>query len=405
MTRLTLPRALRRAAFVLAALLAGSALADVAPLSPEEVKRLNDVARPFYDQALAAWDRIDRVGAVEALERASQAQPGHLELAFLVADVAQLMGRRAYSQETLKGRGTDKTSEFFFQMGLNAIDRVSRHPDLDAATTRRAEDRREALTLERQALIERDSRRISTGQKVNREVADMLGLEPEVVTGKPRPKLADPRQPFNFRILGQNSVAAAAPAPGIRSNLPTGMPMNTASPAAATGANPFETTPTTTATTTGTDTSTTAASTPAAASPFDAPGSAPAALPFTGASADNPFGAPAALPTVGTSTPGSTPADPAATGASPFGAPPPAAPAPTDPSASPFAPSTPAADPAAPASPFGGPPPAAPVGGIVPPPPTDAANPFGGASANPFGAPAASPVVGAPSATPVPTTP
>jgi hypothetical protein len=252
-------------------------------LAPAEVDRLNPEARELYNLGASRLDRVNYAGALEAWERASQGQPGHIELAFLVADMSKRLGRRSYGEE----------AERLYKQGVTAIDRVLRRPDLDLNTLRRAEQAKKVLEHELDGRPVRDQRRYEVGVQVNLEVAAQLNLPAEVIAGSPkRAAPADPRQPFNVR-----SFSAEGPA-GVGLG-PTPTP-----PAAAAGGNPF--------------------GIPAggAGNPFGIPAAGAAPIPASGAG--NPFGIPAAgaapVPASGAGNPFGIPAaGPAPTG-SPFGA-------------------------------------------------------------------------------------
>jgi hypothetical protein len=280
---------------------------DLSLLDAKQYARLNDTAREHYDVGLKMLDVVDSKLATEAFERASQAQPGHLDLAFLVADLAKDYARRTYGAE----------SDQFYQMSLGAIERISRRSDLDMLTQARVERLEQMIQREARDRELRDGRRMEVGMAINLQVVSQLGLDSSVLQGAPRRSNTDPRAPFNVRSLsgagagpagvGLGPNPFAAPAAGAAGGLSPfasggapaagGSPFGAGSPAAA-GGSPF------------------GGGAPAAAggSPFG--GGAPAAAggsPFGGgapaAAGGSPFGA----------APAATDAAAAAGGQNPFG--------------------------------------------------------------------------------------
>lgn len=264
---------------------------DLVLLDEKQVARLNETAREHYDRGVAFVDRVDYRVAARAFERASQAQPGHIDLAFLVANLSKDNGRRSFGAE----------ADEFYQIALNALDRVMRRTDLDTLTQRRAEQLKTMIDREFRNRGTRDQRRLDTGMTINLQIAAQLDLEADVLQGRPRRTVTDPRAPLNIRTLGAGGPAGAGLGP---------TPVTTVAPPAA-GGSPFGAL--------GAGAGAPAAG-GAGTSPFGAAGTTPFGGGGAGAPAASPFGAPAGggAPTT---SPFGAPAPPA-TGGSPFGTPP-----------------------------------------------------------------------------------
>lgn len=275
-------------------LLPGAAVAqignDLVLLDEKQVGRLNETAAEHYARGLKFIDRVDYLVACQSFERASQAQPGHIDLAFLVANLAKENARRTHATE----------SDEYFQIALNALDRILRRTDLDTLTQRRAEQLKAMIDREFRSRGDRDTRRLQTGMVINLQIAAQLNLEPDVLQGRPRRTNTDPRAPFNARSLSASGPAGvglgptptAAPAGGAPATSPFGAAGPTASPASpfggATGGSPFG-----------------AAATPPAAAPGASPFGAAAPPAAAAAPGASPFGAAAAPPA--TTEPGAMP--------------------------------------------------------------------------------------------------
>jgi len=275
-------------------------------LTPAEVSRLNDAALAEYNLAVQSIDRVDRVGAIEALERASSAQPGHAELAFFLARLAGTQGQREYGDEARR----------YMLLAQKSVDRVLTRSDisLDPLTLDRAEAGSRLIKQELDKLGERDDRRMATGLAINLEIATDYSIDPEAVTGRPA-KIGsdDPTSPFSLMALSltaRSNAAAAAAAeaaaeaaaararavaqPGAGFAAPQGGPTGFGAPGG--GPSPF-------------------GAPGGGPSPFGAPGGAPS--PFGAPAGGSPFGAPAGGSPFG--APSTSPFG--APSASPFGAP------------------------------------------------------------------------------------
>jgi hypothetical protein len=269
----------------------GIASADIArAFALDEQDLLNETAKALYEEAIKRLDRVDHVGALESLDRASQAQPGHVPLAFLLADSAKIVARREFGDSSQK----------YYRMALGAVDRVIRRPDLDLSTLHRAEQSKKLLENELQSVTERDERRHLVGIAVNLEVANLLGLEPTVVLGQPRESVTgDPREPFNVRSMGGVAGTAAPVGVGLGAPVPAAAAPAAPSPFGSGAPSPFGAAPSPFGAAPGGGSPFGAApgggspfgAAPATGSPFGAaPSGDAAASPFGSSTSANPFG-------------------------------------------------------------------------------------------------------------------
>lgn len=139
-----------------------------------EISTFPPEALQFYNDGLKALDHVDYVNAYEQFAKASQLAPGAVRLDFVTAALALKQGRSKHSAE----------AKPYYETAINCYQNILKHPDLDEAVRRDAQNRLKIAMDERDNLAQRDVRREVMG---NRFVTD-LNRQFAPATPKPSPK-------------------------------------------------------------------------------------------------------------------------------------------------------------------------------------------------------------------------
>ncbi|OPZ10451.1 MAG: hypothetical protein BWZ10_02378 [candidate division BRC1 bacterium ADurb.BinA364] len=160
------------ALLVFGSLTAASWGQQVALLAKKYENRLNEKAHEIYKAGVEQFDKINYDAAILSFYQAMKADPQHIKLRFLVADLAHRRGKMTAGAKTVE----------YYTMAKEALSGLISRTDLRSEDRRRAETHLEEIERDTGNISFRDSRRDVTGKQIIKEIVaereKFTGLRP-----------------------------------------------------------------------------------------------------------------------------------------------------------------------------------------------------------------------------------